>query len=82
MIGTGNRPIAGKVSILGSIWGWRWVSWTVGLEESHLRSIGRGHQTMLWSDAGVEVVQVSCLHAWNGNESTGALGLGRGGARS
>lgn len=58
-----------------------WVSRTVGWEKSQQRSMGRGPQKF-GITLGVEMVQVSCLlHAWDGNEAPGALGLGRGGAQ-
>lgn len=43
--------------------------------------MGRGHQNF-GITLGIEMVQVSfLLHAWDGNEALGALGLGRGRAQ-
>lgn len=77
MMGAGNKPIAGKIFGLGSTWGCGCQGLCIGGEpaEDHRK---RAEKLTL----GMEMVQVSCLlHAWNGNEATGAPGLGRGGVQ-
>lgn len=72
--------LAGKVLGLGSPWGYRCHGLWVGRRASQ-GTMGRGHQNF-GITLGIAVVQVRCLlHAWNGNEGTGALGPGREGAQ-